>query len=115
MLQADLTRICFQAEKKCSLIRDIIREEIGDEVAAKVKILYGGPVSTETAPEYADKPSIDGFYLGAISYKLDQFIKIANAWFIKNRPDASDIQLPDFGDRDPKPCLKDNKQEKVPC
>lgn len=66
-----------QAQEVCEAIRTDIREIYGDEVAAKIRILYGGSVNESNAKELFEQPDIDGGLVGGASLKPD-FCKIVN-------------------------------------
>lgn len=69
-----------QAEEVCAIIRKLIAELYGDDVAQKTRILYGGSVKASNAAELFAMPDIDGGLVGGASLKLDEFEKIAKAW-----------------------------------
>ena len=56
-----------QAQEVCEAIRCNIRELYGDDVAAKVRILYGGSVNASNAKELFEQPDIDGGLVGGAS------------------------------------------------
>lgn len=56
-------------------IRAHLTKTIGAEQAEKVRILYGGSVNGKNAPEFRDKPDVDGFLVGGASLK-PEFIDI---------------------------------------
>lgn len=60
-----------QAQEVCEAIRCNIRELYGDDVAAKVRILYGGSVNASNAKELFEQPDIDGGLVGGASLKPD--------------------------------------------
>lgn len=50
-------------------IRDLIRKGAGDDVADKIRILYGGSANAANAPDLSKQPDIDGFLVGGASLK----------------------------------------------
>lgn len=66
-----------QAQEVCEAIRGNIREIYDDEVASKVRILYGGSVNASNAKELFEQPDIDGGLVGGASLKPD-FCNIVN-------------------------------------
>ena len=60
-----------QAQEVCEAIRCNIRELYGDDVAAKVRILYGGSVNASNAKELFEQPDIDGGLVGGASLRPD--------------------------------------------
>lgn len=62
-----------------NVIRPIIREMFGGEVAENLRILYGGSVKPSNAYELFRQKDIDGGLVGGASLKVDEFVKIAAA------------------------------------
>lgn len=67
-----------QAQEVHEALRKWLSENVSPEVAASVRILYGGSVNAGNCKELAKKPDIDGFLVGGASLKPD-FITIINA------------------------------------
>ena len=65
-----------QAEEVCGIIRQLLVELYGQEVADKTRILYGGSVNAGNAKVLFGMPNIDGGLVGGASLKLDAFEKI---------------------------------------
>ncbi len=59
-------------------IREPVQAMFGDEIAQRMRILYGGSVKPENAEEYFSQPDIDGALVGGASLKKD-FVEIAKA------------------------------------
>ena len=68
-----------QAEEVCAIIRKLIAELYGNDVAERTRILYGGSVKASNAAELFAMPNIDGGLVGGASLKLDEFEKIVKA------------------------------------
>ena len=65
------------AEEVCKAIRECIGEMYDQDTAEAIRILYGGSVTVDSAPELFSQPDIDGGLVGGASLKLD-FGKIVN-------------------------------------
>lgn len=63
------------AQETHKQIRDHLAKTIGEKQAAEVRILYGGSVNGKNAPEFRDKPDVDGFLVGGASLK-PEFVDI---------------------------------------
>jgi triosephosphate isomerase (TIM) len=69
-----------QAQDVHALIRKLLVEAYGADVAEKVKIQYGGSVKPDNSAELMGKPDIDGALVGGASLKPEVFTElIANA------------------------------------
>ncbi|TYQ16378.1 UNVERIFIED_CONTAM: triosephosphate isomerase [Acetivibrio alkalicellulosi] len=66
-----------QAQEVCAVVREVVKELYGDNVAQAVRIQYGGSVSAGNASELFNMADIDGGLVGGASLKLDDFEKIA--------------------------------------
>ena len=58
------------------VIRSEVARLLGREVADKMRILYGGSVKPNNAPELLNQPEIDGALVGGASLDPDSFSKI---------------------------------------
>ena len=69
------------AQETHTFIRSWFKENCGEEVAAQIRIQYGGSVNAKNAADLIAKPDIDGFLVGGASLKPDfnDIIKAANA------------------------------------
>jgi len=67
-----------QAQEVHLAIRGWLEKNVNPEVAASVRILYGGSVTAANCKELAQCPDIDGSLVGGASLKKD-FIQIVNA------------------------------------
>ncbi len=65
-----------QAEEVCAVIRQLLVDLYGNDVAEKTRILYGGSVNAGNAKALFAMPNIDGGLVGGASLKLDAFEKI---------------------------------------
>jgi hypothetical protein len=65
------------AQEVCAAIRGLIEELAGAEVAAGIRILYGGSVKAETVAEIVGQPDVDGGLVGGASLDGEAFAKLA--------------------------------------
>lgn len=61
------------------IIRALLAQMYGDELAGKVRILYGGSVKASNAGEFFRYADIDGALVGGASLKASEFIPIVKA------------------------------------
>lgn len=61
------------AENVCALIRSLIADKFGADVAEKVRILYGGSVKPINIKEYMSMKDIDGALVGGASLKVESY------------------------------------------
>jgi triosephosphate isomerase (TIM) len=66
-----------QAQEVHILIRRLLVDQAGAEVANGLRILYGGSVTPDNIAELAQAPDIDGALVGGASLKAESFLKIA--------------------------------------
>jgi len=65
------------AQEVAAAIRGRLRESYGDEVAAGIRVLYGGSVKSSSAPAIMAMPDVDGGLVGGASLDPDEFVRIA--------------------------------------
>jgi len=68
-----------EANRVIGLIRRALAERFGENVAARIRILYGGSVTPEVAAEFSSQPEIDGALVGGASLDAGKFRKIVEA------------------------------------
>lgn len=68
-----------QANEVCAIIRNLVKELYGEEVAEQVRVQYGGSVNAANAAELFAMSDIDGGLVGGASLKVDDFTVIAKA------------------------------------
>lgn len=68
-----------QAQEVHAFLRKWMVDNVGAEVASKVRILYGGSVNAGNCAELAGQEDIDGFLVGGASLKGPDFITICNS------------------------------------
>jgi len=65
------------------VIGNVVRKNLavlfGEDVAQKIRILYGGSVTSQNAAEFFHQPEIDGGLVGGASLKPEEFTKIVEA------------------------------------
>ncbi|KQO99883.1 triose-phosphate isomerase [Leifsonia sp. Leaf264] len=66
-----------QAEQVAAALRAVLVELLGDDVAAKTRILYGGSVKAANIAGFMREPNVDGALVGGASLDLDEFASIA--------------------------------------
>lgn len=62
-----------------NIIRTVLAQMYGDELAQMVRILYGGSVKASNAGEFFGYADIDGALVGGASLKASEFISIVKA------------------------------------
>ncbi len=68
-----------QANEVCAIIRELVAELYGSEVAEQVRIQYGGSVNAKNAADLFAMSDIDGGLVGGASLKVEDFSIIAKA------------------------------------
>jgi len=58
-----------QAQEVHAAIREWLAKEVGEDVAEKTRILYGGSVNEKNCKDLAKQKDIDGFLVGGASLK----------------------------------------------
>lgn len=67
------------AQNMCKAVRDVVAREFGQEVAAKVRVQYGGSVKPENIDAYMACPDVDGALVGGASLQPDSFLALLEA------------------------------------
>ena len=79
-----------QANETIGLIRRGLTQLYSKEIAQKVRILYGGSVTSDNIAEFVEHFEIDGALVGGASLKIDQFVSIvrqtASTFYPTNDP-----------------------------
>lgn len=68
-----------EAERVCGMIRAVLGEVLNDELAARLRVLYGGSVKTANAHELFKQPNIDGGLVGGASLDPKEFAQVVAA------------------------------------
>ncbi|MEW8985714.1 MAG: triose-phosphate isomerase, partial [Bacillus sp. (in: firmicutes)] len=67
------------ANEECAHIRQVVADNYSNEVAAAVRIQYGGSVKPGNIAEYMAQPDIDGALVGGASLEADSFVQLLEA------------------------------------
>jgi triosephosphate isomerase (TIM) len=67
-----------QAQEMHGVIRQTVAEAHGNEVAERVRILYGGSVKPDNIVELMSQEDVDGALVGGASLEAESFAKIVN-------------------------------------
>ena len=67
------------AQDAIGKIRDLLREQAGDDFAGTVRILYGGSVKPGNAAEIMAQEDIDGGLVGGASLEVESFVELIEA------------------------------------
>ncbi len=68
-----------QAEETCGVIREVVAELYGKDVAEATTIQYGGSMNEKNAAELLAKPNVDGGLIGGASLVAEKFTAIVDA------------------------------------
>lgn len=66
-----------QAEQVAAALRAVLVEVLGEDVAAKTRILYGGSVKANNIAGFMREPNVDGALVGGASLDINEFASIA--------------------------------------
>ena len=73
------------AQDAIGRIRELLKEERGEDFASGVRILYGGSVKPANVAEIMGQDDVDGALVGGASLEVDSFVELVEA----ARPDDS--------------------------
>ena len=65
-----------QAQEVCAALRAVVAEKLGDDAAARTRILYGGSVKSGNIASFMREPDVDGALVGGASIVVDEFAAI---------------------------------------
>ncbi|RNE66510.1 triose-phosphate isomerase [Cryobacterium tepidiphilum] len=65
-----------QAEQVAAQLRAVLADMLGQDVAAKTRILYGGSVKADNILGFMREPNVDGALVGGASLDLTEFANI---------------------------------------
>jgi triosephosphate isomerase len=68
-----------QAQEVHAFIRDLLTKLFGEQIAQKVRILYGGSMKPANAPELLAQKDIDGGLIGGAALEARSFIELVKA------------------------------------
>lgn len=61
-------------------IRNVIAQNFGHSVGEKIRIIYGGSVSPDSAVDLSRKENVDGVFVGRYGLKADNFARIVHSF-----------------------------------
>jgi triosephosphate isomerase len=59
-----------------AFIREFLVKKFNEEIAGKIRILYGGSVDSDNVHSYISEAQMDGVLVGGASLKADEFLKL---------------------------------------
>jgi triosephosphate isomerase len=65
-----------QAQDVCAKLRGVVAEKLGEDAAARTRVLYGGSVKAANIAGFMRQPDIDGALVGGASLVVDEFASI---------------------------------------
>ncbi|GAB2691803.1 triose-phosphate isomerase [Microbacterium marinum] len=65
-----------QAQEVCAALRAVVADVLGEEAAARTRILYGGSVKSGNIASFMREPDVDGALVGGASLVADEFAAI---------------------------------------
>jgi len=68
-----------EANRVIGLIRRILAQQVGEEAAEQMRILYGGSVKPDNVSQLMDQPQIDGGLVGGASLQAESFCELIDA------------------------------------
>jgi triosephosphate isomerase len=71
------TATADDAQAVCAAVRATVAEVAGDEVAAGLRVQYGGSVKAANIAELMAQPDVDGALVGGASLDAEEFARIA--------------------------------------
>ena len=79
LIGTGLTATPEQADETCGVIRDVVADLYGREVAEELIIQYGGSMNDKNAAELLSKTNVDGGLIGGASLVAEKFNAIVDA------------------------------------
>ena len=65
-----------QAQEVCAKLREVIKAKLGDDAAARTRVLYGGSVKSSNIASFMRQPDVDGALVGGASLVAEEFAAI---------------------------------------
>lgn len=65
-----------QAQEVCAALRTVIAQTLGEDAAARTRVLYGGSVKAANIASFMREPDVDGALVGGASLVVDEFAAI---------------------------------------
>jgi triosephosphate isomerase len=67
-----------EASQVHRFIRNRVKDLFGSEAGAKVRVLYGGSVTSGNALSFLNEPEVNGLLVGGASLEFKEFAQIVN-------------------------------------
>lgn len=71
-----LTATPNQAQEVHKIIRDLLAEKFGSEIAEKIRIQYGGSAKPSNTVELMAQEDVDGLLVGGAALKVEDFVEM---------------------------------------
>ena len=71
-----------QAAEVAKALREAISEVLSEDIAQRVRILYGGSVKSSNVAGFLKNPEVDGVLVGGASLQVEEFAGISR--FLKH-------------------------------
>ena len=65
-----------QAQEVCAAVRAVVAAKLGEDAAARTRVLYGGSVKAANVASFMREPDVDGALVGGASLVVDEFAAI---------------------------------------
>lgn len=65
-----------QAQDVCAKLREVVGAKLGEDAAARTRVLYGGSVKSGNIASFMREPDVDGALVGGASLLVDEFSAI---------------------------------------
>ncbi|WP_159500849.1 triose-phosphate isomerase [Microbacterium sp. 18062] len=65
-----------QAQEVAAKLRQVVAERLGEDAAARTRVLYGGSVKSSNIASFLREPDVDGALVGGASLVADEFAAI---------------------------------------
>jgi len=69
----------LETNKTCKFIREVLTELYNEDIAHRIRILYGGSVNSENVAEFTSREEIDGLLVGGASLDPGEFTRIVKS------------------------------------
>ncbi len=69
----------LETNKTCKFIREVLTELYNEDLAHRIRILYGGSVNSENVAEFTNQGEIDGLLVGGASLDAEEFTRIVKS------------------------------------
>jgi len=68
-----------ETNETCEFVREVLTGLYNEDIAHRIRILYGGSVNSENIAKFASREEIDGLLVGGASLDAEEFIKIVKS------------------------------------